>query len=373
MSEAPQSWPLITRAISMAGESPDALSPTVTVRLGTDSGDDQTLTLSLSGAIQLGVLLAQHPPIKAALSELSGSNGSLRADQFVPVIEVEIEPATAADRAKLAYALSELAGYDEQFRFTIDEATGRARLAGIEEQQLAQNIGLLREIFRIEPTIGRPRIAYRETITRRVEVDYTHRNQRGGSGEFARVKLACEPNPLDDGFLFRNQTHGDILRDEHIAGVEKGVDGTTALGVLAGAPVIRLKIVLIDGAYHDTDSSALAFEIAARAALREAMQKAEPVLLEPVMRVDIVTPQAFADEIMKDLVSRRGRIHDHGRRSRSFRLITAMVPAANLFGYANTVREVTQGSGNHAMQFDHYASVPSPDAPPFRPAIGMRI
>jgi elongation factor G len=142
---------------------------------------------------------------------------------------------------------------------------------------------------------------------------------------------------------------------------------------LEGAPVIRLKVFLIDGAYHDTDSSALAFEIAARAALREAMQKAEPVLLEPVMRVDIVTPQAYADEIMKDLVSRRGRIHDHGRRSRSFRIITAMVPAANLFGYANTLREVTHGSGNHAMQFDHYASVPSPLDPPFRPAIGMRI
>lgn len=369
----PQSWPLIVRAISMTGDPPDALSPTVTVRLGAESGDHHTLTISLIGAIQLGVMLSQHAPIKEAISELFESNGSSRSVAFVPVIEIEIEPTTTSDRAKLVLALSELAAGDEQFRFTIDDATGRARLAGIEELQLDQKIETLRRSYHIELTIGPPQIAYRETITLRVNVEYTHKKQSGDSGEFARVKLAVEPNPFDDTCLFRNRIRGNVLRDEYISGTEKGVDGVLPSGVLAGFPVIRLRVFLVDGADHERDSSALAFEIATRAALREAMQTGEPVLLEPVMRVDIVTPEGHIGAIIKDLVSRRGQIGDNGRRSRGGRIITAMVPAANLLGYAGSLRAMTDGSANYAVQFNHYASVPSPDDPQFRPAIAMRI
>jgi elongation factor G len=373
MSETPQSWPLITRAIAMTGDPPEALSPTVRVRIGAESGDEYNLTLSLTGAIQLWGLLSQYSPIKAALSELPEPIRSCRADAFVPVIEVEIEPIATADAAKLASALSELTAGDEQFRFTIDDATGRAKLAGIEELQLDQKIEALRHSDRIELKVGSPQIVYRETIARRVDVDYTHKKLTGSAGEFARVKIAVEPNPLDTACSFRNQTSDGTLADEHIAGIEKGVDGALASGVLAGFPVIRLKVFLVDGRYHDVDSSALAFEIATRAALREAMLKGEPVLLEPVMRVAIVTPEDHAGAILKDLVSRRGQIEDRGRRWRGARLITAKVPAANLFGYAGSLRQITQGQAGHALQFDHYAPVPLRDDPPFRPAVAMRI
>jgi elongation factor G len=373
MSESPQSWPLITRAISMTGDPPDGLSPTVRVRIGAESGDEYNLTLSLTGAIQLWGLLLQYSPIKAAFSELPEPIRSSRADAFVPVIEVEIEPIATADAAKLASALSELAAGDEQFRFTIDDTTGRAKLAGIEDLQLDQKIEALQRGHHIELKVGSPQIAYRETIARRVDVEYTHKKLTGSAGEFANVKLAVEPDPLATACLFRNQTCGGTLAEEHIAGVEKGVEGALASGVLAGFPVIRLKVFLVDGCYHDTDSSALAFEIAARAALREATLKGEPVLLEPVMRVAIVTPEDHAGAILKDLVSRRGQIEDRGRHWRSARMIIATVPAANLFGYAAALRQMTQGQAGYALQFNHYAPVPVRDDPPFRPAMGMRV
>jgi elongation factor G len=373
MSETPQSWLLITRAISMTGDPPEALSPTVRVRIGAESGDEYNLTLSLTGAIQLWGLLLQYSPIKEAFSELPEPIRSSPADAFVPIIEVEIEAIATADGAKLASALSGLAAGDEQFRFTIDDATGRAKIAGIEELQLDQKIETLRHGNRIELAVGSPQIAYRETIARRVDVEYTHKKLTGRAGEFANVKLAVEPNPLATANIFRNQISGGSLSDQYIAGVEKGVEGALASGVLAGFPVIRLKVFLVDGCYHDTDSSALAFEIAARAALREAMLKGEPVLLEPVMRVAIVTPEDHAGAILKDLVSRRGQIEDRGRHWRSARMIIAMVPAANLFGYAASLRQMTQEHAGYALQFDHYAPVPLRDDPPFRPAVAMRV
>jgi elongation factor G len=357
----------------MTGDPLDDSSPTVAFRLGTESGEIYDLTLSLPGAVQLGVLLSQHPPINEVLSNLSGPVAPRRSGGPVPVIEVEIEPTIAGDRAKLVSALSELAAADEQFRFTVDDATGRAKLAGIEEQQLDQKIESLRRSHGIERVVGPPQIAYRETIKQRVEVDYAHKMQRGGAGEFARVKLAVEPSPLGTSWLFRNRTSDDSLPSRYIAGIEKGVAGALAAGVLAGFPAIQLNVFLLDGVCHDLDSSPLAFEIAARAAVREAMHKAEPILLEPVMRVAIVTPEDHIGAILKDLVSRRGHIEDRGRDWRSARTIVATVPAANLLGYAASLRQMTQGHAGCAQRFDHYAPMPQPDDPPFRPAIAMRV
>jgi elongation factor G len=357
----------------MTGDPHDALSPTVKVRLGAESGDEYNLTLSLTGSIQLWGLLSQYSPIKEAFSELSEPIRSSRADAFVPAIEVEIEAIATADAARLASELSELAAGDEQFRFTVDDATGRAKLAGIEEQQLDQKIESLRRSHGIELVVSPPQIAYRETIKQRVEVDYAHKMQRGGAGEFARVELAVEPNPLGTSWLFRNRTSDDSLPSRYVAGIEKGVAGALAAGVLAGFPAIRLNVFLLDGAYHDLDSSPLAFEIAARAAMREAVHKAEPVLLEPVMRVAIVTPEDHIGAILKDLVSRRGQIQDRGRDWRSARIIVATVPAANLLGYAASLRQTTQGHAGYAQRFDHYAPMPQRDDPPFRPAIAMRV
>jgi elongation factor G len=291
---------------------------------------------------------------------------------FVPVIELEIAPAAATDRARFLARLSGFAASDEQFRFAIDRATGGVKLAGIDESQLAEKIEALRGEHG-EITIGPPQIAYRETITRRVEVDYAHKKQRGGSGEFAKVRLLCEPNSSDHAVVFRHQIRTGSLRDEYVFGVENGVEGALAAGVLAGCPVIGLSVSLVDGAYHDIDSSAQAFELAARAALREALQKAEPVLLEPVMRVAIVTPDEWLGVIISDLLARRGEISDRGQAWRSARLVAATVPAANLFGYAASLRQLTQGRASYTVRFDHYAAVSQPDDPKFRPAIGMRV
>jgi elongation factor G len=282
-------------------------------------------------------------------------------------------PTTAADRSKLASALPQLAAGDEQFRFTIDETSGRARLVGIDELQLHRKVEALRDEHRIELALGAPEIAYREAITRRAEVDYTHKRLTGSAGEFARVRLVVEPNPLGDACMFRNHLDADALPAAYVAGTERGVQEAQAAGVLAGLPVVRLRVFLVDAAWHDVDSSALAFELAARTALRDAMLKAGPVVLEPLMRAEIVTPVDYVSPIIQDLVSRRAHLLDRGRDWRSARVIAATVPAANLFGYAASLRQMAQGRASYAVRFDHYAPVPPPDDPKFRPVVGMRV
>jgi elongation factor G len=211
--------------------------------------------------------------------------------------------------------------------------------------------------FKVDANVGAPQVAYRETITRAADVDYTHKKQTGGSGQFARVKMHFEPLPAGSGFEFKSAVVGGSVPKEYIPGVEKGIRGSVETGVLAGFPVIDFRATLTDGAYHEVDSSALAFEIAARAAFKEGMQKAGPKLLEPVMRVEVVTPEDYMGDVIGDLNSRRGQVTGMDTRGNA-RVVTAMVPLANMFGYVNTLRSMSQGRAQYTMHFDHYEQVP---------------
>jgi elongation factor G len=215
-------------------------------------------------------------------------------------------------------------------------------------------------------------VAYREKITRQVTVDYTHRKQSGGSGEFARLMIVAEPLPPASGFVFENKVVGASVPMEYVSGVEKGLESVLGSGVVAGFPVVGLKVTLIDGAYHDVDSSAHAFEIAARSALREALQKGDSILLEPIMKVEVVTPEDHIAAVIGDLNARRGLIQGQDMRNAA-NFIHALVPLTNMLGYVDTLRSMSKGRATFTMQFDHYAPAPWPDGdPPFRPAIGMR-
>jgi elongation factor G len=211
--------------------------------------------------------------------------------------------------------------------------------------------------FKVDANIGAPQVAYRETITKTIEVDYTHKKQTGGSGQFARVNLVFEPQEPGFGYEFESKLHGSSVPREYVPGVEKGLAGSRDSGVLAGFPVIDFKVTLTDGASHDVDSSVMAFEIAARAAFREAMPKAAPRLLEPVMKVEVVTPEDYMGDIIGDLNSRRGHVGTMDQRGNA-RVISAMVPLANMFGYINTLRSMSQGRAQYSMHFDHYEQVP---------------
>jgi elongation factor G len=230
-------------------------------------------------------------------------------------------------------------------------------MKGMGELHLDIKVDILRRTYKVDANIGAPQVAYRETITRVAEVDYTHKKQTGGSGQYARVKIRFEPMPPGTGYEFENDVVGGTVPKEYIPGVEKGLKGSVDNGVLAGFPVIDFKATLYDGAYHDVDSSALAFEIASRAAFKEGMAKAGPKLLEPVMRVEVVTPKDFVGPVIGDLNSRRGRITGQDERGNAG-VINAMVPLANMFGYVNTLRSMTQGRAQYTMHFDHYEQVP---------------
>ncbi len=211
--------------------------------------------------------------------------------------------------------------------------------------------------FKVDANVGAPQVAYRETITRPAEVDYTHKKQTGGAGQYARVKLRFEPLMPGEGFAFENDVVGGTVPKEYVPGVEKGLKASTETGVLAGFPVIDLKVTLFDGAYHDVDSSVLAFEIAARAAFKEGIMKAAPKLLEPIMRVEVVTPDEYLGDVIGDLNSRRGQVTGMDTRGNA-RVVDAMVPLANMFGYVNTLRSMSQGRAQYTMHFDHYEQVP---------------
>jgi elongation factor G len=275
-----------------------------------------------------------------------------------PVIEIAIEPKSKADQEKLGLALSKLAAEDPSFRVSTDQESGQTILKGMGELHLDIKVDILRRTYKVDANVGAPQVAYRETITKKAEIDYTHKKQTGGTGQFARVKLVIQPNDQGAGFSFESKIIGGSVPKEYIPGVEKGLQSVVGAGVLAGFPVVDLKVELVDGAYHEVDSSALAFEIASRAALREGLQKGGSVLLEPVMKVEVVTPEDYTGSVIGDLNSRRGQIQGQDMRGNAV-VINAMVPLANMFGYVNTLRGMSQGRASYTMQFDHYEQVPS--------------
>ncbi|KQK28961.1 elongation factor G [Bosea thiooxidans] len=275
-----------------------------------------------------------------------------------PVITIAIEPKSKADQEKLGLALSKLANEDPSFRVSTDQESGQTILKGMGELHLDIKVDILKRTYKVDANIGAPQVAYRETLTKKAEVDYTHKKQTGGTGQFARVKLVIEPNETGKGFEFESKIVGGAVPKEYIPGVEKGLNSVIGSGVLAGFPVVDVKVSLIDGAFHEVDSSALAFEIASRAALREGLQKGGSVLLEPIMKVEVVTPEDYTGSVIGDLNSRRGQIQGQDMRGNAV-VINAMVPLANMFGYVNQLRSFSQGRANYTMQFDHYEQVPS--------------
>ena len=275
-----------------------------------------------------------------------------------PVIQIAIEPKTKNDQEKMGLALNRLAAEDPSFRVKTDEESGQTIIAGMGELHLDILVDRMRREFKVEANVGAPQVAYRETITRAAEIDYTHKKQSGGSGQFARVKIIFEPNPDGEDFLFESKIVGGSVPKEYIPGVEKGINSVLSSGPIAGFPMLSVKATLIDGAYHDVDSSVLAFEIASRAAFREGAQKAGAQLLEPIMKVEVVTPEDYVGSIIGDLNGRRGQIQ--GQEARGIAVvINAMVPLANMFKYVDTLRSMSQGRAQYSMQFDHYEPVPN--------------
>ena len=278
-----------------------------------------------------------------------------------PVIEMAIEPKSKADQERMATALVKLATEDPSFRVSTDQESGQTIIKGMGELHLDIKVDILKRTHKVEVNVGAPQVAYRERISKRVEEDYTHKKQTGGTGQFARVKFIVEPNEPGKGFEFESKIIGGTVPKEYIPGVEKGLNSVLGAGVLAGFPVVDLKVSLIDGAYHEVDSSALAFEIASRAALREALRRGNSVLLEPVMKVEVVTPEEYTGSVIGDLNSRRGQIQGQDMRGNAV-VVSAMVPLANMFGYVNNLRSFSQGRASYSMVFDHYSEVPRNEA-----------
>jgi len=274
-----------------------------------------------------------------------------------PVIEVAVEPKTKSDQEKLGVALNRLAQEDPSFRVSVDHESGQTIIKGMGELHLDIIVDRMKREFKVEANVGAPQVAYRETVSKLTEIDYTHKKQTGGSGQFARVKLIIEPNEQGAGFEFVNKVVGGNVPREFIPGVQKGIQSVVDAGVLAGFPILDVKATLVDGASHDVDSSVMAFEIASRAAFREGALKAAPKLLEPIMKVEVVTPEDYVGGIIGDLTSRRGQVRGQESRGNAT-VINAMVPLANMFGYVNTLRSMSQGRAQFTMQFDSYAQVP---------------
>lgn len=275
-----------------------------------------------------------------------------------PVIDIAVEPKSKADQEKMGLALARLAAEDPSFRVKTDEESGQTIISGMGELHLDIIVDRMRREFKVEANIGAPQVAYREAITRTVEHDYTHKKQSGGSGQFARIKFRIEPNEAGKGFEFASEVIGGNVPKEYVPGVQKGVASVMGAGPLIGFPIVDVKFVLTDGAYHDVDSSVLAFEIAGRAGFREAIEKANPQILEPIMRVEVLTPEDYVGDVIGDLNSRRGQIR--GTEGRGIaQVIDAMVPLANMFGYVNSLRSMSQGRAQYTMTFDHYEQVPN--------------
>ena len=286
-----------------------------------------------------------------------------------PVIEIAVEPKTKADQEKMSQALQRLAAEDPSFRVSVDHESGQTIIKGMGELHLDILVDRMKREFKVEANIGAPQVAYRETITKVTELSYTHKKQTGGSGQFAKIDLVFEPNEPGEGFSFESEIVGGNVPKEYIPGVEKGLGMAKETGIIAGFPVVDFKVRLVDGAYHDVDSSVMAFEIAAKAAFKEAMQKAGPQLLEPMMKVEVVTPEEYMGDIIGDLNSRRGQVSAMDDRGNA-KVITALVPLANMFGYINNLRSQSQGRANYTMQFDHYEPVPAAVAQEVNESLG---
>ena len=274
-----------------------------------------------------------------------------------PVIEVAVEPKTKADQEKMGLALSRLAKEDPSFRVSSDNESGQTVISGMGELHLDILVDRMKREFKVEANVGAPQVAYRETFSKEAEIDYTHKKQSGGAGQFARLKIIITPNQPGEGYNFTSEIVGGSIPKEYIPGVEKGIESVKETGALAGFPIIDFSVRLVDGAYHDVDSSVMAFEIAARAAFREVCRDAGIKLLEPIMKVEVVTPEEHLGDIIGDLNSRRGQISGTETRGPST-VIDSMVPLANMFGYVNTLRSMSQGRAVFTMLFDHYQEVP---------------
>ncbi|MFN3516797.1 MAG: elongation factor G [Novosphingobium sp.] len=275
-----------------------------------------------------------------------------------PVIELSVEPKTKADQEKMGIALNRLAAEDPSFRVSTDHESGQTIIKGMGELHLEILVDRMRREFKVEANVGAPQVAYREYLAKPVDVDYTHKKQSGGTGQFGRVKVKVTPGERGSGFVFKDEIKGGNIPKEYIPAIEKGFRETAETGSLIGFPIIDFEVLLYDGAYHDVDSSALAFEIAARGAMREVAQKAGIKLLEPIMKVEVITPEEYLGDVIGDINSRRGQIQGTDTRGNA-QAVTAMVPLANMFGYVNQLRSFTQGRANYSMFFDHYDEVPA--------------
>lgn len=280
-----------------------------------------------------------------------------RMDFPAPVIEIAVEPKSKADQEKMGMALARLAKEDPSFSVGSDGESNQTIIKGMGELHLDIIVDRMRREFKVEANVGAPKVAYREAITKTAEIDYTHKKQSGGSGQFARVKIRFAPGEPGSGFVFKSEIVGGTVPKEYIPGVEKGLKASMGTGVLAGYPVTDLEAVLIDGAYHDVDSSVLAFEIAAKAAFREGMRAAGAKLLEPIMKVEVITPDDYMGDIIGDLNSRRGQVGAMDQRGNA-RVVSADVPLSCMFGYVNTLRSMSQGRAQYSMHFGRYAQVP---------------
>jgi elongation factor G len=275
-----------------------------------------------------------------------------------PVIELSVEPKTKADQEKMGIALNRLSAEDPSFRVSTDHESGQTIIKGMGELHLDIIVDRMRREFKVEANVGAPQVAYREYLAREVDVDYTHKKQSGGSGQFGRIKFTVKPGERGTGIIFKDDVKGGNIPKEYIPSVEKGMRETAESGSLIGFPIIDFEITLYDGAYHDVDSSALAFEIAGRAGMREAAQKAGIKLLEPIMKVEVVSPEEYLGDVIGDMNSRRGQIQGTDSRGNA-QVVESMVPLANMFGYVNQLRSFTQGRANYSMFFNHYDEVPS--------------
>jgi elongation factor G len=274
-----------------------------------------------------------------------------------PVIELSVEPKTKADQEKMGIALNRLAAEDPSFRVSTDHESGQTIIKGMGELHLEILVDRMKREFKVEANVGAPQVAYREYLAKPVDIDYTHKKQSGGTGQFGRVKVKLTPGERGSGFVFKDEIKGGNIPKEYIPAIEKGFRETALTGSLVGFPIIDFEVLLYDGAYHDVDSSALAFEITARAAMREAAQKSGIKLLEPIMKVEVVTPEDYLGDVIGDINSRRGQIQGTDSRGNA-QTVEAMVPLANMFGYVNQLRSFTQGRAQYSMQFSHYDEVP---------------
>jgi elongation factor G len=281
-----------------------------------------------------------------------------RMDFPDPVMEVAIEPKTQADYEKMGMAIGRLVSEDPSLRVSMNNETNQTVLKGMGELHLDIIVDRMRREFKVEANIGAPQVAYRETITKSTEIDYTHKKQSGGAGQYARVIMTIEPSAPGEGFIFVNKIFGGAIPKEYIPGVEKGLKASMESGVVAGYPLIDWKATLTDGAYHDVDSSVLAFEIAAKAAFREGVPKAGPKLLEPIMKIEVITPEEFMGDVIGDLNSRRGQVSGMDSRGNA-KIVNGTVPLASMFGYVSSLRSMSQGRAQYTMLFSHYEPVPA--------------